>query len=261
MNIFSIVCKEHVIKASQQVKYLGLYIDARLCGESIVTSIVQKVNSRLKFLYRQARFLDQKSKFSLCSALILCHLDYSSSSWYSGLSKTLKRKLQICQNKVFRFILELSPMQSVNSTVFDTLNMLNVERRVKQMRLNHVFNIVHDTAPTYLRQNFTTISHHYCNTRSANCHNFILPSIRQCQDKTFYYNAIKDWNDLPLNIKQIKSKTSFKLAVKKHLMEDLKRCEESSFVYFWVLIIMWNIVLLLCYYIYCDTGFLYLNYI
>ena len=24
-----------------------------------------------------------------------------------------------------------------------------------------------------------------------------------------------------------------------HLMEDLKRCEESSFVYFWVLIIMW----------------------
>ena len=229
---FSIVCKEHVIKASQQVKYLGLYIDARLCGESIVTSIVQKVNSRLKFLYRQARFLDQKSKFSLCSALILCHLDYSSSSWYCGLSKTLKRKLQICQNKVFRFILDLSPKQSVNSTVFDTLNMLNVERRVKQMRLNHVFNIVHNTAPIYLRQNFTTISHHYCNTRSANCHNFIVPSIKQCQDKTFYYNAIKDWNGLPLNIKQIKSKTSFKHSVKKYLMEDLKRCEESSFVYF-----------------------------
>ena len=79
-----------------------------------------------------------KSKFSLCTALILCHLDYSSSSWYSGLSKTLKRKLQICQNKV-RFILDLSPMHSVNSTVFDTLNMLNVDRRVKQMRLNHVF--------------------------------------------------------------------------------------------------------------------------
>ena len=51
-------------------------------------------------------------------------------------------------------------MQSVNFTVFDTLNMLNVERRVKQMRLDRVFNIVHDTAPTYLRQNFTTISHH-----------------------------------------------------------------------------------------------------
>ena len=89
--------------------------------------------------------------------------------------------------------------------------MLDVERRVKQMRLNHVFNIVHNTSPIYLRQNFTTISHHYCNTSSANCHTFILPLIKQCQDKTFYYNAIKDWNDFPLNIKQIKSKTSFKL--------------------------------------------------
>ena len=87
----------HVIKASKQVKYLGLYIDSRLCGESIVTSIVQKVNIRMKFLYRQARFLVEKSKFSLCSALILYHLYYSSSSWYSGLSKTLKRKLQICK--------------------------------------------------------------------------------------------------------------------------------------------------------------------
>ena len=175
---FSIVCKEHVIKASQQVKYLGLYIDAKLCGESIVSSIVQKVNSRLKFLYRQARFLDQKSKFSLCSALILCHLDYSSSSWYSGLSKTLKRKLQICQNKVLRFILDLSPMHSVNSTVFDTLNMLNVDRRVKQMRLNHVFNIVHNTAPSYLSLNFTSTSQHYSNTRSANSLDFRLPSIQ-----------------------------------------------------------------------------------
>ena len=191
---FSIVCKEHVIKASQQVKYLGLYIDAKLCGESIVSSIVQKVNSRLKFLYRQARFLDQKSKYSLCSALILCHLDYSSSSWYTGLSKTLKRKLQISQNKVLRFILDLSPMHSVNSTVLETLNMLNVDRRVKQMRLNHVFNIVHNTAPSYLSLNFTSTSQHYSNTRSANSLDFRLPSIKSCQDQTFYFNAIKDWN-------------------------------------------------------------------
>ena len=203
------------------------------CGESIVSSIVQKVNSRLKFLYRQARFLGQKSKYSLCYALILCHLDYFSSSWYSGLSKTLKRKLQICQNKVLRFILELSPIHSVNSTVFETLNMLNVDRRVKQMRLNHVFNIVHNTAPSYLSLNFTNTRQHYSNTMSANSLDLRLPSIKLCQDQTFYFNAIMDWNNLPTTIKQIRNRTSFKQSVKKHLMEDLKLCEESSFVYFW----------------------------
>ena len=48
---FSIICNEHVIKATHQVKYLGLFIDDKLSCESIVSSIVQKVNNRLKFLY------------------------------------------------------------------------------------------------------------------------------------------------------------------------------------------------------------------
>ena len=82
---------------------------------------------------------------------------------------------------------------------------MNVERRVKTMRLIHAFNIVllHNKVSIYLRQNFTSINHHDCNTRSANNLDFRIPSIKQYQDKTFYYNAIKDWNDLPLNIKAI----------------------------------------------------------
>ena len=86
-------------------------------------------------------------------------------------------------------------MHSVNSIVFETLNMLNVDRRVKQMRLNHVFNIVHNThirtAPSYLSLNFTSTSQHYSNTRSANSLDFRLPSIKLCQDQTFYFNAVK----------------------------------------------------------------------
>ena len=86
------------------MKYLGVIIDNSLCGDYIVDSIVQKVNSRLKFLYRQVRFLDLKCKMSLCSSLIQCNIDYASSAWYSGLSKCFKQKLQICQNKMVRYI-------------------------------------------------------------------------------------------------------------------------------------------------------------
>ena len=100
------------------------------------------------------------------------------------------------------------------------------------MRLNHVFNIVHNKAPFYLGNDFTRISDHYCNTRSACSLNFRLPSIRLCQNQTFYYNAIKDWNNLPSEIKQIQNKKSFKRSVKTYLMEELKYCEESSFLYF-----------------------------
>ena len=100
------------------------------------------------------------------------------------------------------------------------------------LRLNHVFNIVNNKAPMYLRSNFTYVSDHYCNTRSADRLDFKIPSIKLCQDQTFYYNAIRDWNNLPLFIKQMKNKTSFKHSLKNHLMDDLKCCEKSSFVYY-----------------------------
>ena len=89
---FSIECNGHTIKAQHSVKYLGFNLDDQLTGEEIVNNIVQKVNGRLKFLYRQCNFLEEKLRKSICSALIQCHLDYVCSSWYSGLNKQLKKK-------------------------------------------------------------------------------------------------------------------------------------------------------------------------
>ena len=101
---FGIDCNGHSIQAQASVKYLGVNLDKFLAGEAIANGIIQKVNSRLKFHYSKRSSLNEKTRRSLCSALIQCHLDYSCSSWYAGLTKTLKKKLQISQNKVVRFI-------------------------------------------------------------------------------------------------------------------------------------------------------------
>ena len=47
---FIVTCNNHIIKASDHVKYLGVIIDNHLSGEHIVDSIVHKVNNRLRFL-------------------------------------------------------------------------------------------------------------------------------------------------------------------------------------------------------------------
>ena len=49
-------------------------------------------------------------------------------------------------------------MTNINYSVLSKINMLNVEDRAKQLRLNHVFNIYHDYAPQYLHQNFIKVS-------------------------------------------------------------------------------------------------------
>ena len=105
-------------------------------GYWTVDSIVKNINRRQKYLHRQARNLDVKSKMSLCSALVQCHLDSACSAWYSGLSKTLEHMLQMCQNRMVRFILDMSPRESINYNVLSSIEILNIEDRVKQLRLN-----------------------------------------------------------------------------------------------------------------------------
>ena len=127
--------------ATPHVKCLGLTIDQHLDGEEMALSIIIKVNSRLKFLYRQARFLYQDIKKILCSALVLCLFDYSISSWYCGINKTTSKRLQVAQNKVIRLILNQNIIYHVIEDDFKQLNVLDIQTKAKQLRLNHVFNI------------------------------------------------------------------------------------------------------------------------
>ena len=219
---FKILCNGHTIEPSKSVKYLGLSIDNCLSGETIVNSIVSKVNSRLKFLYRQARFLDCKTRKYLCSALIQCHLDYSCSSWYPSLNNCLKNKLQICQNKVIRFINGMGPRESVNSCSLAKMSLLNVDNRNKQLRLNHVFKIVNNKCPLYMNENFTYVKDVHSYSTRANMYNFSVPKCYGKENMTFFYCAIKDWNDLPNHIKNINNLNKFKASVKLHLLSNAK---------------------------------------
>ena len=58
-------CYEHVITTTEVAKYLGVYIDRYLNFENIVSNIVSKVNGRLKFVYRNAKYLDPRSRKTL----------------------------------------------------------------------------------------------------------------------------------------------------------------------------------------------------
>ena len=136
---------------------------------------LKKVNSRLKFLYRQSRFFDQNIKKIVCSALVLCLFDYYISSWYCGISKTTNKKLLVAQNKVIRFILNQNIMYHISEDDFKQLNFLDIQNRAKQLMLNHVFNIFNEIGPEYLSSNFTRVlNSHNHNTRNS-VQNFVIP--------------------------------------------------------------------------------------
>ena len=182
---------------------------------------MRNLNARLKFLYRQCSLLEEKLRKSVCSALIQCHLDYACSSWYSGLNRNLKKKLHIhvYQNKTVRFIKNLGPRSHIGFSELDSLGMLNVDFRVKQLRLGHAHKISNDRCPSYLSENFVKTSDiHRHNTRGSS-ENFVVPSVSGVAAITFYYSAIKDYQRLEFftEVKIRSNYNSFKGAAKAYL--------------------------------------------
>jgi len=204
-------------KAQNSIKYLGVTLDQYLSGDIMVNSIINKVSGKLKFLYRHSQYFNQKLRKNLCSALLQCHIDYCCTSWYSGLNKTYQRKLQIIQNKMARFILNLSPREHIGQVHLDSIKLLKIQDRVKQLRLNHMFNVFYSMGPTYLEQFFTKTSVTHTHRTRSSSHNFHVPRVTGLASGSFFYQGTLDWNSLPVNIRSITNRNSFKSHVKTHL--------------------------------------------
>ncbi len=151
---FEVKCKNTTINSTTEVKYLGVKIDETLSGKDIIDTILKKCNGRIKFLYRQARCFPTALKKTLCQSLVQSHIDYAISSWYAAMSQKAKNKLQINQNKIVRFILDLGPRTHITTKHMSDLNILKITGRVKQLRLNITQKIYYNQAPTYLQTKF-----------------------------------------------------------------------------------------------------------
>ena len=91
---------------------------------------------------------------------------------------------------------------------FEKLGFLNICNRVKQLRLNHVYNIFNNKSPEYMHKNLK-INISLYGTRSSNS-NFYIPPRKGGESTTFFYSGIKDWNSLPDQIKSCNNKNSVK---------------------------------------------------
>ena len=201
-----------------------------MVGKSIVNEISKKVNSRLRFLYRYKDYLNTESRKTLCTALIQCHFDYSCSSWFPGINKGLSDKLQVLQNRMIRFILNLHSRHHIGFKELKEAGFLKVSERVKQLKLGHIFKIKNKTCPSYMKTNFELLNENPERTKTRSyMFNFFLPCTGSQAMKTFFYTGINDWNALPNSIKEIKNENMFKEKLKMHLMKEMENEEKKQF--------------------------------
>ena len=121
---------------------------------------------------------------------------------------------------MIRFILKLDNRKHIGNDELIRAGFFNVSDRIKQLSLGHVFKIWNKTCPNYLTENFTKLNENSerSETRSK-AYNFQVPRL---STNTFAYNAIKEWNSLSNQIKDIKGEQSFKENVKKFIWDARK---------------------------------------
>ena len=93
----------------EKVEYLGVVLDQALKRSCIIDKIVSKSINKLKFIYRHTKGFNWQIKRMIVLAMVQCHYDYACAMWFSRISISAKKRLQIVQNKVIRFVLGIPP--------------------------------------------------------------------------------------------------------------------------------------------------------
>ena len=84
-----------------------------------------------------------------------------------------------------------------------------------------------------MSEHFTKLSsYHNHNTRGSGG-NFVVPSINGVASTTFYYNALKDWNELPSDIKTRSNFNNFKNSVKSYSRSQMQLTEDDFYYFYY----------------------------
>ena len=218
--------KDIKIKQYSKVTYLGCILDQTLSGESMAIHVINKINSRLKFLYRQNRFLDTPLRRLLCNAMIQPFFDYACSAWYPNLNKNLKTRLQTAQNKCIRFCLKKGDRTSITNEDFKKINWLPIQDRVNQCILSSVYKFHNNTAPDYMNKIFFHSENNGIHTR-ASFQKLKLPRRKTNQGlRALSYVGPSLWNNLDRSLKGSVSLNAFKHNIKNYYFEkqNLRLC-------------------------------------
>ena len=199
----------------------------------MASHVINKVNSRLKFLYFQCRFLNFPLRRLLCNAMIQSFFDYACNAWYPNTNKKLKMRLQAAQSKCIRFCLKLNARSSAKTKHFKKINWLSIRERVSQCSLSSIYKFLTKNCPNYFDEIYVPLETNGVHTRSSYQKLNVPHRKTNVGQKALSYVGPSIWNNLNKTLKTSAGLNAFKHDIKQHYFNELKKkCLNSSFCTF-----------------------------
>ena len=191
-----------IIEQKTKVKYLGVTFDENMNWDEHAKGVRQKAYLSLNKIKRVSYFLNEDTKKLLVNALVMPHISYCSNSW-STMSKINHNHFE-------------SLMRNINKVV------PSFEKTFEQISLQNkammVFKGVNKIAPDYLSKRLELVKDRHDLTRFAADYNLtVRRSVNKFTDRSFLISSTPAWNNLPVELKSLKSIVTFKNSLKKHI--------------------------------------------
>jgi hypothetical protein len=190
---------------------LGLIIDQNLKWQPHISSVCAKIYASLRSIRVACSDLPISIKLHVCRSLIVPHVIYCDTIYGSASAEVL-RPLRKAINVCLRFIYGLNGWTSVSHLQTNLLG-LPFNRFFDYRRLLNLHSMVHGNAPLYLKS-YITFGH--STRQNLLCH---MRTRTEGYKRTTIPHSISLWNQLPINLRLIKSKTIFKEQIKNFLSQ------------------------------------------
>ena len=218
---------ENLLEYADNEKDLGVDITSNFSYNGHCDKIISRANQKLGMLRRTCNFVnDVKRRRILYLTLVRSQFEHCSQIWHPN-NSTLMGKFENVQKKCLKWVLCEEEMSYNNKDVYirkcKQVNVLPMSKRfvLNDITLFHkiVYNLIPVKLPDYISL-FDGV------TRLRSCHldrlsyvSSVLPRGKNCKilKKSLFYRGHLLWNELPLEIREIRCQTTFKFRVKQHL--------------------------------------------
>ena len=204
------------VKPTETVRNIGAVFDAEMKMCDQVSSVCKASYANLHSLGRIRKYLDDASAKTLVHAFITCRID-NLNSLLVGTPKYAKHKLQMVLNNAARLI---TKTDHITSTLVE-LHWLPVNARIDYKILLFTYKALNDLGPAYI-SNMLHFKQHKRDTRSSSDVLLLDPPTTNFitwGDRAFAFNAVKQWNILPLELRSSQTLSAFKKDLKTFLFK------------------------------------------
>lgn len=201
---------DHVLTKVSEITYLGVIIDENLKWQSQISKTITRIR-RTIYKFRELRkYLNTQILRQVYYAIIQSVLQYAISAW-GGANFTLIQQLERTLQILIRVALRKNRRYSSN-LLYSEFNVPTINITYKRSLLAHVGKLTESQLP------ITSVESHSYGTRSkTDCRLSHIQVNKSVMYHSPLFSAIKYFNELPLQIKQLRGTKKFNQEVKKWL--------------------------------------------